>query len=46
VQRATVDPYERSKVDPEEAITESIERLAAARESPKGVPFWVPLMGA
>jgi hypothetical protein len=39
VQRSTVDPYERSKADPEEAITESIERLAAARESPKGGPL-------
>ncbi|MDQ3773739.1 MAG: hypothetical protein M3461_04915 [Pseudomonadota bacterium] len=31
LQRSTVEPYDRSKTGPEGAITESIERLAAAR---------------
>ena len=41
VQRSTVETYDGSKTDPEGAITESIERLAAARRPrvAKGAPL-------
>jgi hypothetical protein len=49
VQRSTVEPYDRSKADPEEAITESIERpgggtrpRVAKGAPPSGCPSSAP----